>query len=200
MAGGVETTNGISIIASNNVLKGVAPPGSQIILCDTSYIPNQLGSQLFADTTYANENGTFLMASVPSGIYNAVARNKDNDSGAIVRNIQIGKDSSSKFISSAMYGLLGTISGAYLLDSDTMMLSGLFYIKGTACYDSVDYDGLYNMDKIPPGVYTVEANLVDNMKEEPVHYWGLKDNILIYGREIDIIVDLKLEVADYNDD
>ena len=64
-AGGVETTNGITVVAGSQMISGTAVPHSQIIICDTAYMVLQ--TDCFADTVYVDRNGNFTLGNLSDG-------------------------------------------------------------------------------------------------------------------------------------
>jgi hypothetical protein len=195
--GGVETTNGITIAIKESQILGTAPAGSQIVICDTAYTPyitSQMHSEISIDTAFADEYGKFKLDLLPDGCYNLTGRNYSADSGAIIKDICINRMNTTESIKSVEYMLIGSITGTAFIGSECTG-SVLVYIRGTDLWDTTENSGIYTIENIPAGKFTINAYCKKPSKIPGMSdYYTLKiDNVTVAGNVQTISVDLNLE-------
>jgi hypothetical protein len=198
--GGVETTNGITIAVKENQIQGTAPAGSQIVLCDTSYVPYmsfQPLTAMFIDTAFANEYGKFKLDLIPDGFYNLIGRSCNSDSGAIIANICINRLNTTEVLKSSDYVMLASITGKVFIDSEGTE-SVLVYLIGTGLGSTTDSSGMYTIGNVPVGIYKLMGSYINSLKEPGIveNYSSRIDNIAITGNVQSIRIDLNLEKED----
>jgi hypothetical protein len=194
-AGGVETTNGVTIAVKKNQILGTAPAGSRIVLCDTLYAEYLLFepfTRLFMDTTFADESGKFKFDVLSDGFYNLTASNSNADSGTIINNICINRLSSGEIHKSSEYAALGSITGTVFIDNKSAG-SALIYIMGTEFSDTTDVQGKYTIEKVPPGIYKITGSFGKVLKPDSILYYLLTININVPENIQTTGVDLNLE-------
>lgn len=194
-AGGFETTNGVRITVCADSLSGKATPGSQIIVCDTSFLSPDFNWNSFLDTVYADQNGNFKFYSLQNGRYNLVARSSDSNKGAVIANIDIDKLNLLERSESAEYLLLGSISGTINIDGKTGQPC-LVGIKGMAIFDST-ITGNYKLSNVPPGKYQIQAYQKVNRDLEIRFYYAHKENIILMESGNESGVNLILELIKF---
>jgi hypothetical protein len=157
MAGGVETTNGLTVIASGLIVSGSAPAGSMVSLFSDSYNPTQEYGKAFSDSASIDSERTFSFKQIgDSGSYNVFAINPVTRKGAIVPSLRLrsgGHDSI--FIP---FDTLGEISGValHVVQSDTVAIGlGDVFLAGSNFFTRTDLAGYYKMGNIPLGKYRV---------------------------------------------
>ncbi len=157
LAGGVETTNGLTVVASGLTVRGSAPAGSTVSLFADSYNPLQTYRKAFSDSAAVDSGKTFSFKQIAdSGMYNVIAINSLTRRGATISSLFIrpgGRDSI--FIP---FDTLGKISGSvtYVKNADTVAVGLLnVYCKGSNFFTHSDSAGHYALSDIPLGTYRV---------------------------------------------
>ena len=178
MAGGVETTNGITVVASDGEIKGMTVPGTQIIITDTSYEPLLISDSAFADTVYAGDKGDFILHALPAGVYNIVARKSDFSGGCIIRNIEADSSSIGPYEDSSFFMPLGVIEVLVKLDTVPQQNSKVF-IRGTTILAITTADGIGRLTGIPDGIYKIEAVYKSARVINPKLYAAYSDNVQV---------------------
>ncbi len=195
-AGGVETTNGVTVALKQNQIRGTAPAGSRIVLCDTSYAVYKTFepfTELFIIATYADDAGNFKIDSLPDGFYNLTARNVNADSGTIIPNIRINRLNSREIRKSSDYTALGSITGRVYIDSQSVSFA-VISVMGTELNDTADSQGKYTIEKVPQGVYTITGSFCRIMKPDSIEYYLSNiDNITVPENVNTTNVNLNLE-------
>lgn len=192
-AGGFETTNGVRIIVCADSIKGIAVPGSQVIVCDTSFVSPVITREVFVDTVYADQNGNFKLNFLKNGRYNLIARNRDYDRGALITKIDIDRENLVQRLDTVEYLKLGVITGIVTADS-TIERTCLVYAKGIAISVNADTLGNYRLTSVPPGIYRVQAYQIVSRGIETLIYHAISDSIQIGEAGKETGVDLKLEL------
>ena len=157
MAGGVETTNGLTIIASGLTVHGSAPAGSKVSIFADSFNPAPNYRKAFSDSASVDSGETFSFKQIgDSGAYNVIAINPLARRGAMFPSLYLRPDEyDSIFIP---FDTLGEISGVTLTinNSDTTAFGfNDVYCKGTNFFTRSDSSGYYKMSNIPLGKYRV---------------------------------------------
>lgn len=192
-AGGFETTNGVRIVVCADSIKGIAVPGSQVIVCDTSYVAPSLTRESFVDTVYADQNGHFKFNFLKNGRYNLIARSRELNRGALITKIDIDKENPVQYSDSAEYLKLGSISGTVISDS-IIEYNCIVYSKGLAISVISDSLGNYRLPDVPPGMYRLQAYQIISRGIETLIYNATRDSVLVEEASNETGVDLKLEL------
>ncbi len=162
-AGGVETTNGLTVVASGKTIHGRAPIGSTVSLFSQYYNPTLPGGGLdeSRDSVSIDEGLTYSFA-VPrdSSTYNIIAISATADSGAVASSllVQAGRRDSLYI----PFNRLGEISGSAIRvnNSDTTAISfHNIYLEGSNLFTQSDSLGYYKISNIPLGQFTVKLVL-----------------------------------------
>lgn len=190
-AGGFETTNGVRIVVCADSIKGIAVPGSQVIVCDTSYVAPSLTRESFVDTVYADQNGHFKFNFLKNGRYNLIARSRDLDKGALITKIDIDKANQVQHSDTAEFLSLGSISGIVISDS-IIEYNCIVYSKGVAISANTDTLGNYRLSSVPPGIYRLQAYQKVSRGIEIFIYNATRDSVLVGEASNETGVDLKL--------
>jgi hypothetical protein len=195
-AGGVETTNGLTVAVKENQIRGTAPVGSQIVLCDTSYAfytSFQLLVELFIDTTYADESGAFAFESVPDGSYNLIGRSAASDSGTIIQNIGIHHLNTTELHKSSQYLPVCSVTGTVYIGSQSTSFA-VICIMGTDLRDTADSQGVYFIRNVPPGIHSITGSYIKMPKpgERDVYMSTIKQDIVSESNRT-VQVDLNLQ-------
>jgi hypothetical protein len=157
LAGGVETTNGLTVVASGMTVRGSAPAGSTVSIFSESFNPTEKNSRLFTDSESVDSGKTFSFIPIrDSGSYNIVAINAMTHRGAMIPSFPVRPGvRDSIFIP---FRLLGEIRGLlfYVKNSDTIALGSFgVYCKGSNFSTQSDSSGYYTISTIPLGPYRV---------------------------------------------
>jgi hypothetical protein len=176
VAGGLETTNGITMTAFANEIRGTTFPETQIIISDTANAPLKTDGATFADTVYAENNGKFVLAGVPAGIYNLIAQKSDFSSGCIIRNIRVDSSSTGAFRDSSRFVPLETLTVVVKLDA-VPQINSFVFIRGTTFRDSTAADGSGLLVNIPAGLYRIETIYKMEKDLNPKIYSALADSV-----------------------
>lgn len=194
-AGGVETTNGVTVSFKKNQIWGTAPAGSRIVLCDTLYAVYskfEPFTELFNSTVFSDDYCNFRFDSLPDGFYNITARNANADSGTIIRNIRINGLSSKEIRKSSDYAALGSITGRVYLDSQSVSFA-LISVMGTDLIDTADGQGNYSIEKVPRGVYKITGSFFKIMKPDSLEYYLVNVDNVTVPENVNVDVNLNLE-------
>jgi hypothetical protein len=171
LAGGVETTNGLTVVAAGLAVHGSAPIGSMVSLFPSSINPISKNSAAFIDSVLIDSGGTFSFERIgDSGNYNVVAINAVTRRGAMVSSLHIRPDGRDSIV--VPFDTLGRISGfaVYVKNSDTLKL-GFYdvYLAGSNFFTQTDSAGFYKISDIPMGKYrvilTVKASTITPVRE-----------------------------------
>jgi hypothetical protein len=192
LAGGLETTNGITVVSINKEINGNTVPKTQIILCDTSYLPPQYETYLSC-TTYADNNGAYLLESLPEGTYNLLARFEDSN-GAIVKNIPVAPVGSEIFKDSVAFTALSSIEGTVTNGSHSQP-NALIYIRGIPVWDSTNSTGMYKLSAIPAGLFKIEAVYKSGRPPVPSIYIGESGSVLLGNQTSIVTIDMDLHLS-----
>jgi hypothetical protein len=158
MAGGVETTNGLTVVASGLSVHGSAPGGSAVSILPDSFNPVSGFNRAFKDSAIIDSGKTFSFKQIrDTGAYTVFAINSSTRTGARASSLHLlpgGHDSI--FIP---FDTLGEITGRALkiIKSDTFALSAQdVYLEGSNFFTRSDSMGHYKMSNIPLGKYRVK--------------------------------------------
>jgi hypothetical protein len=162
-AGGVETTNGITYAIKGDQISGFAPAGSEIILCDSEYrstITLDTLAKSYIKTVIADDNEKFRFDLPGDGVYNLIGRNRDFESGVIIKMIHINRADTCESPLSPLYEYrqLGSIAGKVYVENEyDSTYRALVSVVGTSFSCRADSGGAYIIDRIPAGTYIVHA-------------------------------------------
>lgn len=195
-AGGVETTNGLTVAVKKNQIRGTAPAGSQIVLCDTSYESYKSFEQfvaLFIDTTYADESGSFAFESVPDGSYNLTGRSAASDSGTIIQDIGIHHLNTTETQKSSQYLPLCSVTGTVYIGSQSTGFA-VICIMGTNLMDTADSQGVYSIKNVPPGIHRITGSDIKMPKPgETDIYMSIVECAIVPENDRMVRIDLNLQ-------
>jgi hypothetical protein len=157
MAGGVETTNGLTVITSGLTVRGSVPAGATVSLFADSYNPTQKYGKAFYDSASTDSGRTFSFTQIgDSGNYNVIATNLLTRQGAIVTSLYVRPEGHDSIF--VPFDTLGEISGAVISvrNTDTVAVKSLnVYCEGSNFFTRSDSLGFYKMSNIPLGKYRV---------------------------------------------
>jgi hypothetical protein len=151
---GIETTNGVTVIASSSAIHGSAPAHVTVAVFDTAYTPFiNRGISRFAVT---DESGDFAFNDMPRGSYNVIVASPDKLDAAIVPSIKID----SSVIDSRYRATLepvGSVNGLITNVPDTIP-EVLIYLEGTGYYIRMPGNGPFAIDAIAAGNYKLRIS------------------------------------------
>ncbi len=195
-AGGLETTNGITVTASAGEIRGTTVPETQIIVSDTGNAPLQINSATFADTVYTTKNGKFVLTGVPTGVYNLVAQKSDFSSGCIIRNVKVDTSSTGTFRYTSLFVPLEALAVMVKLDTIPQNNS-IVFIRGTTIRDSTDADGSGLLVNIPAGSYRIETIYKTDKVLNPKIYSASADSVPVDSADTADTVTLSLRLQPF---
>ncbi|MBN1308037.1 MAG: hypothetical protein JXA18_08985 [Chitinispirillaceae bacterium] len=192
LAGGVETTNGINVIASAGEIRGITVPDTRIIVSDTAHAPLKVSTKTFADTVYAGNDGKFVFTDVPTGVYNLLAQKSDFGGGCIIRDIEVDSSSTGPWRDSSRFVPLVELAVVTKIDT-VPQHNSIVFIRGTAIMDTTGADGSCTLAGIPAGFYSIEAVFQERREVDPVVYTARTDSVLAGPADTaaTVILDLK---------
>ena len=152
---GIETTNGVTVIASSSSISGSVPPFASVSLFDTAYIPF-IGRGI-SRAVSASETGDFVFDGLLPGTYNVIVSTPDGRDAALVPRIAIEAsviDSQYR----AMLEPVGSVNGAITNVPDTVA-EVLIYLEGTGYYARMPGTGTYTINQVPAGNYSLRTSV-----------------------------------------
>jgi hypothetical protein len=152
---GIETTNGITVVASSSSISGIVPPHASVLLFDTAYIPF-IGRGI-SRAVMASETGDFVFDGLLRGTYNVIVSTPDGRDAALVPRIAIEAsviDSQYR----AMLEPVGSVNGAITNVPDTVA-EVLIYLEGTGYYARMPGTGTYTINQVPAGSYSLRTSV-----------------------------------------
>jgi len=173
-----ETTNGVTITASQNSINGKTRPDALVGLYSTDYISyNDSG---FADTTFANDHGGFAFEMLYEGYYNLLIRDIESSEALFVKSITL---SSEKVYSISVDTIenTGAIKGN-TTEIDSILFNSVFadvHIGGSPFCTKTDIEGNYLISDLPVGEYRLIFHL---------------DSSMTYGSDVNIFSDKNIRV------
>jgi|WetSurMetagenome_2_1015567.scaffolds.fasta_scaffold195079_2 hypothetical protein len=157
MAGGVETTNGFTIVASGLTVHGSAPIGSLISILPESFNPISGFNTAFKDSASIDSGKAFSFKQIrDTGTYNVFAINSSTRKGARVTSLHIIPGGYDSIV--VPFDTLGEISGFAISvrNADTVAVKSLnVYCEGSNFFARTDSNGFYKMSAVPLGKYRV---------------------------------------------
>jgi|GEM_PF-1417691 len=152
---GVETTNGVTVVATSGSIEGTAPPFANIYMFDTGYIPYINSGTGIA--TAADVNGSFRILAAP-GVYNVLALNPYYDEAGVISPAVISGASGNSSQTKRMQRV-GSLRGSILNRGDDNS-STLVYLSGAGYYCVVNGSGMFSFNMVAPGSYRLCAALL----------------------------------------
>jgi hypothetical protein len=176
-AGGVETTNGLTVVSSGLTVRGSAPVGSTVYLFSKSYSPLAPSNEMkgFGDSISLDSGITFSFTTIrDSGSYNILARNTPADSGALISALHVRSGGHDSLV--AAFDRLGKIRGTVsriVSGGNTVAAKDQgIYCEGSNLTARSDSLGSYTIDKVPVGRFFVRLMrlqiTVSGQNEQPV--------------------------------
>jgi hypothetical protein len=142
---GVETTNGITVVATTKTIEGTAPPYSQVYLFDTSYIPYiDIGTGF---GTSVDLDGSFEF-SVSPGTYNILVITRDRSEAGILQKTVSPDISGSDQPEKNTLKKTGSVSGSVAAASEETIL---VYLAGTSYYQIFTGSSSFAFHSVPSG-------------------------------------------------
>ena len=158
LAGGLETTNGVTIRIIDDTITGVTAAYSRIIICDTAYVPREIKPPRFIDTVISDTKGNFTIQELPRGVYTLVVLNTDIASGCIIRPINVDYDDITALNNTIAFVPLSNIPVQTRIDS-AIAPQTIVFIPGTPFQALTGQAGTGLLTGIPNGTYRVNAYL-----------------------------------------
>jgi hypothetical protein len=161
MAGGVETTNGLTVVVSGLTVRGTAPAGSVISMLPDTFNPVSGTGKTFPQSPSADSGMAFSFSQIrDTGSYTVFAINSSTHKGARVASLHVVPGVYDSIV--VPFDTLGEIHGRALqvIMSDTLVLGALdLYLEGSNFYTRSDSAGYYKMSNIPLGKYQVKLTI-----------------------------------------
>ncbi len=190
VAGGLETTNGITFSIANGSISGVTAPKTRVILCDTAYVPPEISPQRYIDTAISDAGGHFTFSELPRGSYALAAGNADLTSGCLITPLMVDPGSSTRINDSALFVPLAALPVQTRSDSTTAAGS-IVFIRGTPFATLTGEAGAGSLSGIPSGVYRIEAYLKTQKDLTPVLYTATSEAVRVNETSSILTLDLK---------
>ncbi len=163
IAGGLETTNGVTVAVSGDTVDGSTGPDVQLFLCDNAF-RNDTSAQPFSDSTISGRSGLFRFFGVPAGKYNLLAWNR-RDSSAVVTGITVGNGSAYR-LDAVPFTPDCTVRGKVSIE-DQLWDSVAVFLLGTPLAEKSDSGGTFNIAGVPQGKYLIFARYIFLSRENP---------------------------------
>lgn len=192
VAGGLETTNGVTISIADGSISGVTAPHSRVILCDTAYVPPEIDTQWYIDTSISDIRGRFTFSELPKGDYALAVRNTDLTSGCLITPLPVDPANSTRINYSSMFVPLAVLPVQTRADSSTAPKSVVF-IKGTPFATITGDTGSGSLTGIPSGSYRIEAYVRVQKDLAPVWYTTTSDVVPVNDTSTILTLELKLQ-------
>lgn len=142
---GVETTNGASVVASQDKVEGTAPPLANIYLFTSDYIP-YIDTGLGIATT-SGLDGYYLFNNVQVDTFNVTVIDGDNSRAAVIAGY---KETSLQ----AKLEKPGSLEGSVVCSKEGQVL---VFLYGTGYYIILDREGAFLFNSLPAGQYKIQA-------------------------------------------
>lgn len=151
---GVETTNGITVVATAETIEGTAPPYSQVYLFDTSYIPYiDIGTGFGTSVDF---DGAFEFSVAP-GTYNILVIVRDGSEAGILQKTVSPENSPGGEPEKNDLQKTGSVSGSVEADSGETIL---VYIAGTSYYRILTGSSSFSFQSVPSGKRVVRCTVI----------------------------------------
>lgn len=180
-SGGTETTNALVIISEGMSVRGYAPSGTKVIMCNDTF--NPLHDENFIDSTIVDSGKTFIFRTPKTkGIFNILAINSQIFSGAFISGINVSADSDDSIL--VHFDSLGNINGSIIhinrSGTDTIASANIpVFIEGTSACTQTDSAGFFHIGNIPVGTYKVKLDQPLSMTNPVEKIVSLNENHLI---------------------
>jgi uncharacterized protein (DUF2141 family) len=151
---GIETTNGVTVIASSSSISGSVPPHASVSLFDTAYIPF-IGRGISRAVT-VGETGDFVFDGLLPGSYNVIVSTPDERDAALVPRIAI----EASVVDSQYRATLepvGSVHGSITNVPDTIA-EVLIYLEGTGYYARMPGTGTFTINQVSAGTYSLRIS------------------------------------------
>ena len=178
LAGGLETTNGISVHVDDGMITGATTVPSSIIICDSRYTAPSVDTMWFSDTITTGETGTFSLSGLPDGTYTLIARAGDLTGGCVIPGITVGNDTPDRQYDTIPFVPLAPLTVHTLTDA-TPCRNATVFIRGTTFNAVTGSDGACTISEVPSGTYRIEAWYVLNKDTEPHLYTSTVDDVVV---------------------
>ncbi|MBN1306361.1 MAG: hypothetical protein JXA18_00485 [Chitinispirillaceae bacterium] len=160
---GVETTNGITVVATSESIEGTAPPYAQVYLFDTSYVP-------FIDSgtglgTSVDSNGMFMFSVVP-GTYNILVIARDGAEARMLQATILADQTEYGGSRKEFLRETGIVNGSVAAGPEEM---ALVYLAGTSFYRVLTGSASFTFYTVPPGPCILRCARI-TAKESGDHY------------------------------
>jgi len=142
---GVETTNGASVIASQDKVEGTAPPLANIYLFTSDYIP-YIDTGLGVTTT-SGLDGYYSFNNLQVDTFNVTVVDNDNSRAAVIyghKNISL----------QTKLERPGSLEGTVVSSNGGPIL---VFLYGTGYYTILNSEGPFLLNSIPGGKYRIQA-------------------------------------------
>jgi hypothetical protein len=159
-SGGTETTNALVVISEGMSVRGYAPSGTSVIMCNETF--NPLHDENFIDSVIVDSSKSFIFKTVTTkGKYNILAINGQILSGAFISglNVDVGSDDSALVHFDSLGNIDGTILHVNRFGTDTIASANMpVYIEGTSARAKTDSIGIFHIGNVPLGTYRVKLD------------------------------------------
>jgi hypothetical protein len=159
---GIETTNGVTVVASSSSISGNTPPLAIVSVFDTAYIPYiRIGT---TRTVTADEAGNFAIDGLLPGMYNVIVTASDSHEAVFFPEVEIKPGAGDSQLR-AILEPVGSVTGMVADVPDTIP-NILIYIPGTGYYARLPEAGAFAISTIPVGVYDLQMagfSMIDSL-------------------------------------
>ena len=153
---GIETTNGVTVVARTSSISVTSPAFAQVALCNSAYIPF-IDSGL-ALATSVGASGKYSFEGLEPGNYSISISDRDRVKATIFQELTVGPVSSNSVRSGTlqpMGSLAGTVTSAAEPGTEILL-----YLIGTEYYVMLPGPGRFIFPSLPAGTYELQASIL----------------------------------------
>jgi hypothetical protein len=155
-SGGLETTNGfVTAYCSDGVVSGYGKPETRLTLCEKSFTVQDTGEQTI-EHCIVDESGEYSFSRVPTGTYNLLCWDDDENKSIYIPGIQTQTDGMLFQDTLWLTPSITVFGTAYIGNSekDSIIVS----LIGTPLSAITSNESLYIVENVPAGNYSLYAS------------------------------------------
>ena len=153
---GVETTNGVTVVAHASSISVSSPAFSEVSLCNSAYIPF-IDSGL-ALATSVGASGKYTFEGLKPGNYSVSIRDRDRARATIFQELMVGPESRDSLRSGTLQPM-GSLAGI-VTSTAQPGTEILLCLIGTEYYELLAGPGRFTFPSLPAGTYELQASIL----------------------------------------
>jgi hypothetical protein len=153
---GIETTNGVTVLAGASSISITSPAFAQISLCNSAYIPF-IDSGL-ALATSIGSSGKYTFKGLEPGNYSIGISDQNRTKATIFQELTVGPESRDSMHSGTLQSM-GSLAGTVISIAQPGT-EVLLYLIGTEYYVVLPGPGRFTFPALPDGVYELQASIL----------------------------------------